>query len=910
MQSGDEAQPCPKPSLCIRILRNRLPDERLNKYSIFSANRPLMKRYTAILCLFFSATSMAQKAKYLYQDPSQPISVRVEDLLRRMSLEEKIAQLRHIHTEDYDAGGQPDMQRLEGFSKGHSFGCIEGFGLTSEQYLRSIYLVQQYMRLHTRWGIPVIPVLEGLHGTVQDECTIFPQAVALASTFRPELVEEMSGYIAEEMKAIGGKQVFAPDLDLARELRWGRVEETYGEDPYLVGEMGAAYVRGLRKYNMICTPKHFIAHGTPIGGINLSAVEGGLKQLYSLYLQPFERVVRDADPLSVMNCYSSYDGEPIAGSSFFLTDLLRKQLKFKGYVYSDWGSVSMLYDFHHTAAGPADAALQALKAGIDVEAASSTFENLDSLVRIGKLDVRYIDRGVRNVLYTKFKSGLFDDPLPDTTQAFKTHIHTPASIRLARTISDESIVLVKNEQHTLPLDESKISSLAVIGPNADELEVGDYTWSTGNSDGITPLQGLRKLAGDHIAIHYAKGCGLTGTDTSGFQEAIAAAQNSSVAVVFVGSRSASLAKETKNPTSGEGYDLDDLTLPGAQEALVEAIQRTGKPVILVLVTGRPFVLSWEKKNLPAIVVQWYGGEQEGNAIADMLFGHTNPSGKLPISFPQSTGNTPTYYNYLPTERGFYGSPGTEDHPGRDYVFAKPGALWSFGYGLSYTQFSFSDLTLSSNNVLATDTIRVKVHLKNTGDRDGAEVVQVYVHERVSSVETPVQALKAFKKVFLHAGEDQDVYLSLPINRLYLYNKELKRVVEPGDFQVQVGAASDDIRERAKIKVYATAQDRSHAAASQAGTSASLHSAGHSTSINEGQTIQITGTVRDIQSSVLSGVTIRDKSIGTTAVTDAGGGYTLPIKTGDILIFTLKGYATKEVTVGKNQVVNVRLMRGE
>jgi beta-glucosidase len=874
-----------------------------------------MTRLPAILfTIFLAALSLAQAQaqtfKYPYQNPSLPISTRVEDLLKRMSLEEKIAQLRHIHTEDYDAGGHPDMERLQAMTKGNSFGCIEGFGLTSEQYLKTLYLVQQYMRLHTRWGIPVIGVLEGLHGTVQDECTIFPQAIALASTFRPELVEAMTGYIAEEMKAIGGKQVFAPDLDLARELRWGRVEETYGEDPFLVGEMGAAYVRGLRKYNMICTPKHFVAHGSPVGGINLSAVEGGLKQLYSLYLPPFEKVIREADPLSIMNCYSSYDGEPVAGSSFFLTDLLRKQLGFKGYVYSDWGSVSMLYDFHHTASGPADAAFQALTAGIDVEAASSTFENLDSLIKTGKLSPQYIDRGVRHVLYTKFKSGLFNEPLPDTTEAYQQHIHTPASIKLARTLADESIVLLKNDQHLLPLDESKISSLAVIGPNADELEVGDYTWSTGNQDGITPLQGLRKMAGDHVAFHYAKGCGLTGMDTSGFAEAVAAAQSSSVALVFVGSHSASLAKESYNPTSGEGFDLDDLTLPGAQEALVRAIQRTGKPVILVLVTGRPFVLSWEKANLPAIMVQWYGGEQEGNAIADMLFGHTNPSGKLPISFPQSTGNAPSYYNYLPTERGFYRSPGTEEHPGRDYVFAKPGALWSFGYGLSYTQFSFSDLRLSSQKVLSTDSIKVRIRVMNTGNRDGAEVVQLYVHDKVSSVETPVQALKAFRKVFLKAGEAQDVTLTLPISQLYLYNKALKRVVEPGDFDIQVGAASDDIRAHANITVYASAQERDLTVVrTHNGNRPKTPSEGL-TNAHQNRTTEITGTVRDIQSSVLPGVVVQVKGGPTSAITDVRGNYSIQAGSADTLIFTLKGYVTKQVEVGKIQVINVRLMSGD
>lgn len=859
-----------------------------------------MSKILVLPFLFLATVAFAQK---LYRDPAQPTTARVEDLLKRMSLEEKIAQLRHIHTEDYDAGGQPDMQKLGSFLKGDSYGCIEGFGLTSEQYLRTMYLVQQYIRQHTRWGIPVIPVLEGLHGTVQDGCTIYPQSIALASTFRPELAEAMAGHIAEEMKAIGGKQVFAPDLDLARELRWGRVEETYGEDPYLVGEMGTAYVKGLRKNDLICTPKHFIAHGTPVGGINLSAVDGGLKQLYSLYLQPFERVIREADPLSVMNCYSSYDGEPIAGSSFFLTDLLRKQLGFKGFVYSDWGSVSMLYYFHHTAAGPPDAALQALTAGVDVEAASSTYENLDSLVKTGKLDVRYIDRAVRNVLYAKFKSGLFDEALPDTT-SYRQHIHTPSSVALARTIADESIVLLKNDAHTLPLDLTALQSLAVIGPNADELEVGDYTWSTGNEDGITPLEGIRQLAGSHVAIRYARGCGLTGMDTSGFQEAIAAAQNSSAAVVFVGSRSASLAKKSKSPTSGEGYDLDDLGLPGAQEALVEAIQRTGKPVILVLVTGRPFVLAWEKQHLPAIVVQWYGGEREGDAIAAMLFGRTNPSGKLPISFPQSTGNTPVYYDYLPSEKGFYRSPGTEDHPGRDYVFARPGALWSFGYGLSYTQFSFSGLSLSSRKVLPSDTVFVRVRVKNTGDRDGAEVVQVYVRDMVSSVETPVQALKAFRKVFLKAGDSAEVALALPINRLYLYNKDLKRVVEPGEFEVQVGAASTDIRARSRLTVYASARERDAAAAPVAQAKPPA-AAGHSG--NE-QAVQVTGIVRDVQAGVLAGVTVRSTS--GSVVTDAGGHYSIQAKPSDTLVFSKKGFASREVRVGRNTVLNVSLTPGD
>ncbi|RDC57360.1 glycosyl hydrolase [Pedobacter chinensis] len=859
----------------------------------------------SISILTFIGKAEAQKTKHVYQDATKPITERIEDLLKRMTLQEKIDQLRHIHSEDYDANGVVDLQKLHEFTKGNSFGCIEGFPLSSKQYLKMVYHVQKYMKQRTRLGIPVIPVLEGLHGTVQDNCTIFPQSIALASTFRPELAKQMSVHISAEMKAIGAKQLFAPDLDLARELRWGRVEETYGEDPFLVGEMGVAYIKGFRENNLICTPKHFVGHGTPIGGINLSNVEGGLKQLYSLYMQPFERVIKEADPLSIMNCYSSYDGEPITGSSFFLTDLLRKHLGFKGFVYSDWGSISMLYSFHHTAANSTDAALQAITAGIDVEAASSTYEELDSLVKSKKLPVSYIDRAVRNVLYTKFKSGLFEDALPDTTVAFKQQIHTPASIKLARTIADESIVLVKNENNILPLDESKLQSLAIIGPNADQVQFGDYTWSRNNRDGITPLNGIKQLIGDKVTINYAKGCELTGLDSTGFAAAVSAAKQSNAAIVFVGSQSAALARERINSTSGEGFDLDDLKLPGVQEELIKAIHRTGKPVIVVLVTGRPFVLSWEEKNVPAIAIQWYGGEQEGHAIAGMLFGKTNPSGKLPISFPKSTGNTPAYYNYLPTERGFYGSPGTENTPGRDYVFAKPGALWPFGYGLSYTKFEFNNLNISRKKVLSSDSITVSIQVKNSGQRDGAEVVQLYVRDLVSSVATPVQALKGFRKVFLKAEEEQIVTLQLPVNELYLYNKDLKRVVEPGDFEIQLGAASNDIRAKDRITVFVS-QKELQAAKTLPGKTETRQQIENNTNISNDTTIKVSGIVRDVQASILSDVSIYTKTGETKVVTNDAGSYIITVKSSDILIFSKKGYETKEVPVRNNKILNVTL----
>jgi beta-glucosidase len=856
--------------------------------------------------LFLSLNASAQGKKYAYKDRSKPVTTRVADLMKRMTLSEKIDQLRHVHSENYDGNGKPDMQKLTKFTKGNSFGCIEGLGLTAEQYAKTIYTIQQYMLDSTRLGIPIIPVLEGLHGIVQDGGTIYPQSIAIASTFWPELAFQMSVNIGKEVKAMGAKQVLAPDLDLARELRWGRVEETYGEDPYLVGEMGLAYVKGLNAEHIIPTLKHFVAHGTPIGGINLSAVAGGLRDLYSLYVPPFAKVIAQGQPLSVMNCYSSYDNEPIAGSKFFLTDLLRKQLGFKGYVYSDWGSIDMLYYFHHTAAGAADAAFQAITAGLDLEAASSAYENLDSLVKCGKLDVRYIDAAVNHVLIAKFKSGLFDDPLPDTSSSFKSKIHTAESAKLSRTIADESIVLLKNENNLLPFDAGKIKSIAIIGPNADETEFGDYTWSNTNGNGTTPLEGIQKLVGKNVSINYAKGCEITGLDSSKFAEAVKAAEQSDVVVVFAGSRSAALAKESLPAVSGEGFDLDNLHLPGVQEQLIQTIQRTGKPVVLVLVTGRPFVLSWEAKNIPAIAVQWYGGEEEGNAIAAMLFGETNPSGKLPVSFPKSTGNLPAYYNYHPSERGYYRSPGTEEKPGRDYVFAKPGALWPFGYGLSYTKFDFKGFAISKQKVLKNDTVSVSIKIKNTGNMDGAEVVQLYVRDLVSSVETPVQALKAFEKVFLKKGEEQMVTLQLPVSELYLYNRDMQKVVEPGDFEIQVGAASNDIKSKGKITVFDSKKAINESSLTSKEKQATVRSKDIQNDKAVNHLIQVSGIIRNVQAGVISGVTVKSKTKGTTVVSDNSGKFIIDVPANDTLIFSKTGSQTKNIAVNANTNINVSL----
>lgn len=868
-----------------------------------------MKRVFFILFLFTGFIVFAQEKAPLYRDPSVPVNKRVKDLLNRMTLEEKIAQMRHIHSSNYNVDGHLDLNKLNSFTQGKSFGCIEAFPYSAEEYSKTIWKVQQYMKKNTRLGIPVIPVMEALHGTVQDGCTIYPQSIALGSSFNPVLIGEMAENIAREIRVIGAKQVLAPDLDLARELRWGRVEETYGEDPYLVSQMGVAYVKGIRKYGIICTPKHFIGHGSPIGGLNLAPVEGGKRQLLSLYLQPFEKVIREGDPLSIMNCYSSYDSEPVAGSPYMLTELLRHELGFKGYVYADWGSISMLEYFHHTAANGAEAAKQAIVAGIDLEAGngSRNYENLEHLVKEKTLDTEYIDRAVSHILYAKFASGLFEDSPPDTT-VVRQHMHTSQSIKLAKVLADESAVLLKNDHSLLPLNPDRLKSIAIIGPNANLAQFGDYTWGYENAGagGVTPLEGIKNLLGDKVPIHYALGCDLASQNKNGFSEAEKAAKNSDVAVVFVGSQSSLLSRATNSvPTSGESFDLSDLSLTGVQEDLIKTVYNTGTPVIVVLVTGRPFAIPWEKEHIPAIIVQWYPGEEGGNSIADILFGRVNPSGKLAVSFPQSTGQTPVYYNYLPSDKGYYNQKGSLDRPGRDYVFSNPDPLYPFGHGLSYTRFEYSDFQLTKKFYHLKDTVSVQVAVQNKGDWDGKEVVQLYIRDLVSSVETPVKQLKAFEKISLVKNEKKRITLKVPVSELYLYDRDYKRVVEPGDFELQIGSSSQDI----KFRQVFTVEDQSLRKKDQSDLNikSSINFESGLRHSDKTVLVMIKGVVMDVQSNLLKGVIVSVKGEEISVRTNDKGEYMIKVHPGDWLQYRFGGYNMKEEQVNRDKYMNVSLV---
>lgn len=707
----------------------------------------------------------------------------------------------------------------------------------------------------------------------------------------------MTSAIAKELTAQGITQSLTPVIDVCRDLRWGRVEECFGEDPYLVSRMGVSQVRGYLDNQVSPMIKHFGAHGAPQGGLNLASVSCGQRELLSIYLKTFETVVKEAKPWAVMSSYNSWNNEPNSSSHYLMTELLRDRWDFQGYVYSDWGAIGMLNYFHKTAQNSAEAAIQALTAGLDAEASDNSYAELQQLVENGMLDVKYIDQAVARILTAKFNMGLFEYPLPIEKNYDKV-VHAPAHVSLVRKIAEESIVLLQNENNILPLQMNKLKSIAVIGPNADQVQFGDYTWSRDNKDGVTLLEALKERVGNQLTLNYAKGCDLVTDDCSGFKEAVDVAKKSDVCIVVVGSASASLARDYSNATCGEGFDLSDLTLTGVQEDLVEAIHATGKPVIVVLLSGKPFAMSWIKENIPGIVVQWYPGEQGGLALADMLLGKVNPSGKLNYSFPQSVGHLPCYYNYLPTDKGFYRSPGSKNKPGKDYVFSSPKALWAFGHGLSYTDFEYLSATTSKEDYACEDVIEVTIAIRNTGDYDGLEVPQVYVRDMVSSVVMPVQELKGFEKVLIKKGETKQVIIKIPVSELALYNKEMKKVVEPGAFELQIGRASDDIRikkvitvERASEKYIPTLRDKEKKVSSTKNMTATP--------------VVVKGTIRDVQANLLPQVTVK---VGKEeVVTNSKGEYSIRAMSTDTLIVSGSKFKTEHISIEGRQVINIRML---
>lgn len=775
-----------------------------------------IKKIGITTILFFGIVSLCftqknNKKVLPYKDSSLTTSIRVDDLLSRMTLEEKISQMNMLGlgSLSLDNSKEVSLQSLDSLFQGNSIGCLESPFIGVDEISKRSEAADKYFRDHTRLGIPAIQIAECLHGQLAFGATIFPQAIGQGSTWHPDLIQKMAEVIAMEASLSGVDQALSPLFDLARDPRYGRVEECLGEDPFHVAEMGKAFVIGMQgkpsasknqlsDNKLICTAKHYVAYSTPIAGINLGPNNVGPRDLRTLHLYPFEKVIQEANIYSVMPAYNEVNGIPMHANEYLMKDVLREELGFSGYVFSDYEGVSMLNYFHKVTHDKAETAMSAIKAGVDLEAPRMTaFSELSDLVETGKLDVSLIDEAVRNILTVKFKAGLFDKPYTAPTKVSEL-IHTSGSITLAREIAEESIILLKNQDDLLPLDISRLKSIAVIGPNADQVQYGDYSCTKDNQSGITILEGIKHYVNDKLEVNYAKGCGITSLDSSEIAAAVEVAQKSDVVVLAIGGTSSTLSGigwgndiPGDHPTCGEGFDRTTLIPPGVQPELIRAIYKTGKPIVLVMVHGRPYTIAWEKENIPAIIEAWYPGEQGGNALANILFGEVNPSGKLPVSVPKSVGHVPTFYNTKPSGKGFYYQRGSKEKPGRDYVFSSPEPLFPFGYGLSYTEFEYSALNVEKS----ASEINLSVKVKNTGEMTGKEVVQVYINDKISSVTTPIKVLKEFKKVEISPSELVTVDFSIPIEELGLWDKEMNYVVEPGEFEIMVGSSSNDIRLR-------------------------------------------------------------------------------------------------------------------
>lgn len=777
-----------------------------------------MRFYKIAVLLICYGTIMAQQPSY--KNSHLPIEERIHNLLSIMTIDEKIDQLnmKSLNVLELNDKGKVSDNSLIELFKGHSIGCLESPFVEHSKVATLSEAADHYLRTKTRLGIPAIQLAECLHGEMALGTTIFPQAIGLGSTWNPALIKQMSSIIAEEASAAGVDQALSPLFDIARDPRYGRVEECYGEDPFLVKEMGVAFIKGMQgepnetlthisENKIACTAKHFAAYSAPEAGINIAPALVGERTLRELYFYPFEAAVKEANIYSFMPGYHEIDGIPAHENRWLLTNVLRKEWGFNGYVISDYGAIGMLNNFHMTAKDKSESAYQAITAGVDLEAPSQyAYGELKDLIEKGKLSETILDSAVANVLRVKFKLGLFDRPYHKPNN-LPYQIHKDKSISLAQQIAEESIVLLKNEDAILPINKQKIKSIAVIGPNANKVQFGDYSITKNNDYGITVLEGIRKYINHDLTINYAEGCGITDLSEKGFDEAVKLAKNSDIVVLVLGGTSViysgigwgdSNSKEIN--TCGEGYDRNELNFPGVQSKLLDLITSQGKPVIVIMLNGRPYTIENEIDKASAILEAWYPGEKGGDAIARILFGEVNPSGKLSISFPKTTGHIPVYANYKPSGRGYYHQSGTPQIPGRDYVFSSPAPLFCLGFGLSYTTFNYNNLVVNNTFSKGGNTIDVSFDICNTGKHDGADVAQLYVRDVVSSVTTPVKSLKAFKKVYLKQGETQKVSLQIKKEDLMLWNKQMKRELEPGEFKLYIGESAEDVKLEGNFEV--------------------------------------------------------------------------------------------------------------
>ncbi|WP_330631697.1 glycoside hydrolase family 3 N-terminal domain-containing protein [Halocatena halophila] len=733
---------------------------------------------------------------------------RIDELLEMMTVEEKVAQLGAVKASSLIVDGELDHDRAAELLE-HGIGHITRLGgdagLSPSNVARATVEIQQLLDERTRLGIPAITHEECLSGYMGPEGTTFPQSIGLASTWDPTLVREVTTTIQAQLSAIGATQALSPVCDVAKDLRWGRLEETFGEDPYLVGAMATAYVAGLQSGadGVAATLKHFVGHGRGAGGKNRSSVAVGRRELREVDCFPFEAAIRTADAASVMNAYHDIDGVPCANNEWLLTDLLRDTFEFDGTVVADYNSIANLKTEHGVARTNAGAAQQALTAGIDVELpATDCYDDLVGLIERGDVPERTLDRSVRRVLRAKVRAGLFDDPSVDTT-AVRTPFDDDQPRTIAKKAATESIVLLKNDDETLPIDESDIDSVAIVGPSADDGTelLGDYAWAAHYVDAersidcVTPLGAIRDRAETAgISVRYEPGCSTTGTDTSGIKPAVAAAESADVTLSFVGARSAVDFSEgptesgQTTPTSGEGCDVTTLGLPGVQEELLERIDQTDTVHIPVIVSGRAHAIGELADRVPALMYAWLPGECGGKAIDRLLFGDESPSGHLPVSLPQSVGQLPVAYNRRPNSAN------------ERYVYTESSPRFSFGHGCHYTAFDYRNVALDQTAIGPDERVTVEITVANEGKRSGQDVIQLYVHAVSPVVARPLQELVGFERVKLNPGETKRISITVDATQFAYYDASETFAVHPGEYELRVGYDADSIAQSQTVEI--------------------------------------------------------------------------------------------------------------
>jgi len=758
----------------------------------------------------------------VFEDPSQPIDKRINDLLSQMTVEEKTCQLatlygyKRVLKEEMPAESWKHEVWKDGIANideelnnltSHTDDAPTQFSYPYSKHAAAINTIQRWFVEETRMGIPVDFTNEGIHGLNHDRATPLPAPIGIGSTWDKNLVRQAGQTVGREARALGYTNVYAPILDPARDQRWGRVVECYGENPFLIAELGKQMTLGIQEEGAASTLKHFAVYSVPKGGRDGAARTDphvAPREMYQIYLYPFRRVIQEAHAMGVMSSYNDWDGQPITGSYYFLTELLRQKFGFNGYVVSDSEAVEYLYSKHHVAGDIKEAVRQAIEAGLNVRTNFTMPQTyimpLRTLVSEGKVSMKTLDSRVADVLRVKFKLGLFDDPYVKDPKAADKIVHTAEAEAMSLQMNRESMVLLKNTNNLLPLNRSAYKKILVTGPLAIETNYAISRYGPSHNPVTNVVDGIKNYVGSNAQVTYIKGCNivdatwpeseiietpLTEQEQAGIDSAVNQAKQSDVVIAVVGE---------DVDRVGESLSRTGLNLPGRQLKLIQALQATGKPVVMVMINGQPLTINWENKYVPAILEAWFPGPQSGKVIAETLFGDNNPGGKLSITFPKTTGQIEFNFPFKPASQAGQGGANSW---GKTSV---NGALYPFGYGLSYTTFDFSNLQVSPEKEHQQGDIKVTVDLTNTSQRKGDEVVQLYLKQEISDVTTYEYDLRGFERVTLNPGEKKTVEFTLHPDDLAILDKNMNWTVEPGKFQVMIGNSSEDIKLKKEFEV--------------------------------------------------------------------------------------------------------------